>query len=117
MCKIQFRSSFNSSHLFLYRSSHQRCSIKIGFLKNFAKFTGKHLFYRTSLEDCFCMYSQKIVHVNCITKLRDNRIFKVLLRIKKLFKCINFDLAKHVLVFKVNHRWNLFENIQIFKLR
>ena len=26
-----------------YRSSHQRCSIKIFVLKNFAKFTGKHL--------------------------------------------------------------------------
>ena len=28
---------------FLYRNSHQRCSIKIGVLKNFAKSTGKHL--------------------------------------------------------------------------
>ena len=26
-----------------YRSSHQRCSMKKGVLKNFAKFTGKHL--------------------------------------------------------------------------
>ena len=28
---------------FQYRSSHQRCSIKIGALKNFTKFTGKRL--------------------------------------------------------------------------
>ena len=27
-----------------YRSSHPRCSIGKGVLKNFAKFTGKHLF-------------------------------------------------------------------------
>ena len=27
----------------LYRSSHQRCSIEKGVLKNFTKFTGKHL--------------------------------------------------------------------------
>ena len=27
----------------IYRSSHQRCSIEICVLKNFAKFTGKHL--------------------------------------------------------------------------
>ena len=27
-----------------YRSSHQRCSLKKGALRNFAKFTGKHLF-------------------------------------------------------------------------
>ena len=57
------------------RSSHQRCSIRKGILRNFAKFTGKHLyqslffgtkvflwifrnflehlFYRTRLGDCF----------------------------------------------------------------
>ena len=28
----------------MYRSSHQRCSIGIGVLKNFKKFTGKHLY-------------------------------------------------------------------------
>ena len=31
-------SAFNKSQTF-YRSSHQKCSIKIGVLKNFAKFT------------------------------------------------------------------------------
>ena len=47
------------------RSSHQRCSIKKGALRNFAKFTGKHLcqslfliklhlFYKTPPGDCFC---------------------------------------------------------------
>ena len=29
--------------LLLFRSSHRRCSLKIGVLKNFAKFIGKHL--------------------------------------------------------------------------
>ena len=28
------------------RSSHRGCSVKKGFLRNFAKFTGKHLFQR-----------------------------------------------------------------------
>ena len=28
----------------IFRSSHRRCSIKKGVLRNFAKFTGKHLF-------------------------------------------------------------------------
>ena len=28
----------------LYRSNHQRCSIRKGVLRNFAKFTGKHLY-------------------------------------------------------------------------
>ena len=50
------------------RSSHRRCSVRKGVLRNFAKFTGKHLcqslffdkvaglrylFYRTLLGDCF----------------------------------------------------------------
>ena len=52
--------------MLLDRSSHRRCSMKKGFLRNFAKFTGKHLcqslffnkvaghlFYRTPLGDCF----------------------------------------------------------------
>ena len=34
------------------RSSHQRCSIKIGVLKNFAKYTGKHL--------CQCLFLNKV---------------------------------------------------------
>ena len=28
----------------MHRNSHQRCSIKKGVLKNFAKFAGRHLF-------------------------------------------------------------------------
>ena len=40
-----------------------------------------------------------------------------LLRIKKLLKPIDFHLAKHVLNFNTNHRWNLFEKFQILKLR
>ena len=28
----------------LYRSSHQRCSVRKGVLRNFTKFTGKHLY-------------------------------------------------------------------------
>ena len=41
-------------------------------------------------------------------KLRGNWIFKALLWIKKLFKSINFDPAKHALFSNVNHRWNEF---------
>ena len=40
----------------------------------------------------------KTVPRDCVIKLRDNRIFKALLRIKKSFKFIDFDLAKHTLV-------------------
>ena len=36
-------SSFSNDLGFIYRSSHQRCSMKKGVLRNFTKFTGKHL--------------------------------------------------------------------------
>ena len=35
-----------------YRSSHQRCSVKKGGLRNFSKFTGKHL--------CHCLFFNKV---------------------------------------------------------
>ena len=36
-------NTFQANIPFLYRSSHQNCSVEIGVLKNFPKFTGKHL--------------------------------------------------------------------------
>ena len=63
------------------------------------------------------MYSRKRFPWDRVIKLRDNRIFKALLWIKKSFKSIHFDLAKHASVFNVNNLWNLFEKFQILKLR
>ena len=40
----------------LYRSSHRRCSLKEGVIKNFAQFTGKHLckrFFKSLWHRCF----------------------------------------------------------------
>ena len=43
-CKLQQYIGFKVTNFdFSDRSSHQRCSIKKGVLRNFAKFTGKHL--------------------------------------------------------------------------
>ena len=50
------------SYLPLLRSSHQRCSVKEGVLRNFAKFTGKHL--RQSL------FSNKVVGLRPATLLK-----------------------------------------------
>ena len=36
--------------MYSIRSSHQRCSVKKGALKNFAKFTGKHLYQSLFLK-------------------------------------------------------------------
>ena len=66
---------------------------------------------------CLFMCSWKWCPRDCVIKLRDNQIFKTLLWIKKSFKSIDFDLAKHALVSNVKHRCNLFEKHQILKLR
>ena len=44
MTRASLRHTMNHRDLLgLFRSSHRRCSIKKGVLKNFANFTGKHL--------------------------------------------------------------------------
>ena len=62
-------------------------------------------------------YSPKLVPQVRVTKLRDNRIFKVFLRIKKFIKAINFNLVKHALLFNLSYYWTLFEKFQILKSR
>ena len=42
--KINFLKNYRSSY-WRCRSSHQRCSVKKCVLKNFANFTGKHLYW------------------------------------------------------------------------
>ena len=79
------------------RSSHRRCSVKNGVLRNFARFTGKHLcqvsfliklqaescgtgvflwilrnflehlFYRTPRDDCFCNKLNSILCGICLS--------------------------------------------------
>ena len=39
-----------------FRNSHRRCSVNKGVLKNFANFTRKHLFWRTSVKECFYQF-------------------------------------------------------------
>ena len=42
-CVLQVRLGSEMPCVVCVRSSHQRCSVRKGVLKNFAKFTGKHL--------------------------------------------------------------------------
>ena len=57
------------SHLYIFqnRSSHQRCSIKKGVLRNFAKFTGKHL--------CQSLFLNKVAGLTLLTKRLWHRCF------------------------------------------
>ena len=43
MCKMKQKSWIALYNLWKNRSGHQRCSVEKGVLRNFAKFTGKHL--------------------------------------------------------------------------
>ena len=55
-----------------YRSSHQRCSMKKGVLRNFPKFTGKHL--------CHSLFLNKVAGLSPATLLKKrlwNRYFPV----------------------------------------
>ena len=45
-------STLTQLHLITNRSSQQRCSVKKGVLRNFTKFTGKHL--------CQCLFFNKV---------------------------------------------------------
>ena len=49
-------------HLWCFRSSHQTCSMKKGILRNFAKFTGKHL--------CQSLFFNKVAGLRYATLLK-----------------------------------------------
>ena len=71
-----------------YRSSHQRCSVRKGILRNFAKFTGKHL-YRS-------------LFFNRVAGLRP----ATLLRKKIWHKCFPVNFAKFSrTAFFTEHLW------------
>ena len=105
------------------RSSHRRWSVRKGVLRNFAKFTGKHLcqslffnkveglrpgtllikrlwhkcfpvnfgkflrtpFYRTSLDDCFCIWDTFLYGTSC--NFNSHRFRYKLIFIPFLFFC------------------------------
>ena len=60
-CRI-FRNICFEEHLRMPRSSHQRCSIKKGVLRNFTKFTGKHL--------CQSLFFSKVASLRPATLLK-----------------------------------------------
>ena len=68
----KFMSEIHKDNLDLYsacgpftknnRSSHRRCSVRKGVLKNFAKFTGKHL--------CQSLFFNKVADLRSATLLK-----------------------------------------------
>ena len=78
-----------SGCLLCYRSSHQRCSIKKGVLKIFAKFTGKHL--------CQSLFFKKVAGLRSAT-LSKKRLWH------KRFP-MNFVRFSRTTFFKEHFRW------------
>ena len=83
--------------VFLLRSSHQRCSLRKGVLRNFTKFTGKHLcqslfFNKVAgrLGDCFYL-----LFILCLKQF-------FIFIIKKLFYVV-YTSSQMLLFF---HRWD-----------
>ena len=60
MKKVNF--VLQMSYKLLHRSSHQRCSVRKGILRNFAKFTGKHL--------CQSLFFNKVAGLSPATLLK-----------------------------------------------
>ena len=95
------------------RSSHQRCSIKKSVLKNFTKFTGKHL--------CQSLFFNKVAGLSPSTLLKK--------RLAQVFSCEFCEFSKNT--FFTEHLWWLLlslcyshdhshasfsENIYLFKV-
>ena len=93
--------------LYLFRSSYQRCSVKKDFLKTFASFTGKHLFWSFFLITLLVFRPAALLkryrsnHQRCFIKravLKNFAIFtgKHLCRSRFLLKLQAFRLKKRL---------------------
>ena len=63
-------SVFKGRRLLMFRSSHQRCSIRKGIPENFTKFTGKHL--------CQSLFFNKVAGLRPVTLLNKKTLAQVL---------------------------------------
>ena len=59
----------------IFRSSHRRCSVKKGVLRNFAKFTGKHL--------CQSLFFNKVAGSACVTLKPGIKVIELTTQAKK----------------------------------
>ena len=49
--------------IWILRSSHQRCSLKKGALKNFSMFTGKHLCWSPFFSNCITVFPERLSEI------------------------------------------------------
>ena len=102
LSQVELEILRNSSTIF--RSNHQRCSIKKAILKHFVILTGKHL--------CWGLFFNKVAShqaCNLIKKRLQHRYFPV-----NIGKCIRIPILKHIC--KRLHFWIVFCK-NIFQIR
>ena len=61
-CNYYMMQFYNLHHKITLRSSHRRCSVKKGVLRNFAKFTGKHLCQRLCFNRPATLLKKSLCH-------------------------------------------------------
>ena len=89
-------NTFQANIPFLYRSSHQNCSVEVGVLKNFPKFTGKHL--RQSL------FFNKVARAQACNFIKKEAL-------AQLFSCEFCENFKRI--FLTEHLWRLLWSIHL----
>ena len=86
-----------------FRSSHWKCSVRIGVLLNSAKLTGKHLWQSlffnkvTGWRNCFWSFSSLLLNISCLFRFNRKMRWKkgnALMELKYLLFCSSIDLFK-----------------------
>ena len=82
-----------------FKSSHWRCSVRKGVLRNLAKFTGKYLckslFFNEEWGDCLLSFSCLILKISCLFHFNRKMKWKkenTLMEFKYLLFCSSIDL-------------------------
>ena len=101
LCKKYFLQCYRLCNFSSFRSSHWRCSVTKGVLRNFPKFTGKHLWQNLFFNkvpgwsDCFWSFSCLLLKISCSFHFRRKMKWKkgnTLLEFKCLHFCLKIDL-------------------------
>ena len=98
---------WNSNHFSSYRSNHRRCSVRKGVLRNFAKFTGKHL-----CQSLFCLFTPARHIFRCFLSFcRIVQLRRLLFRsfffrtFTHLWRFQKLELLQSFSFYHSSHRW------------
>ena len=101
LCKTSSLHCYPLYNFPSFRNSHWRCFVRKGVLRNFAKFTGKHLWQSlffnkvTAWGDCFWSFSCLLLKISCLFHFNRKMKWKkgnTLMEFKYLLFCSSIDL-------------------------